>query len=70
MWVASGPHPSHTGYHDTTREQHCPDTTNTAFDECIAVGVGQSYSFIFQKTGTWPYHNHVSAGDFGKVIVQ
>ena len=70
MWVASGPHPAHTNYSDTTREQHCPDTADTSFDQCTAVAAGQSYSFTFQKTGTWKYHNHVGAGDFGTIVVQ
>ncbi len=70
MWVASSPHPAHTGYSNTTRSQHCPDTAGAAFDECTAVGAGQSYSFTFQKAGTWGYHNHVNAGDFGTVVVQ
>ncbi|MDO8517825.1 MAG: hypothetical protein Q7S26_00840 [bacterium] len=70
MWVASGLHPTHTGYSGTSRTQHCPDTAETSFDQCTAVPAGQSYSFTFQKTGTWPYHNHFNSGDFGTIVVQ
>ncbi len=56
MWVASGPHPTHTTYPE--------------FDQRTSVANGGSYSFIFTKTGTWPYHNHVNATHFGQIIVK
>src|SRR3989344_9240812 len=34
MWVASAMHPTHVIYSGTSLSQHCPDTTNSAFDEC------------------------------------
>ena len=67
MWVASGPHPAHTGYSGTERTAHCPDTAGVAFDQCA---VGDSYTFTFERAGTWPYHDHVNASKFGKVIVE
>lgn len=67
MWVASAQHPSHMVYSGTSREQHCPDTSGTAFDQCA--GETGNYSFTFQKVGTWNYHDHLSAQKFGKVIV-
>ncbi len=70
MWTASGMHPSHTVYSGTTLQQHCPDSANNSFDECQSVGTGQSWSFTFTKTGTWGYHNHVNASQFGKIIVE
>lgn|SRR3989344_7996591 len=66
MWVASDAHPSHTGYSDTTRQTHCPDTAGTAFDQCAP---GDSYTFTFQKTGSWGYHNHMGSEDGGTVVV-
>lgn len=66
MWVASGPHPQHTNYDGTSREAHCAARATPSFDQCA---VGTSYTFTFDKVGTWPYHNHVSAGMFGKVVV-
>ncbi|MBI5003923.1 hypothetical protein HZC00_02425 [Candidatus Kaiserbacteria bacterium] len=66
MWVASAVHPDHTAYSGTTRSAHCPDTTGTAFDQCAT---GNSYSFTFDKVGTWHYHNHVAASDTGTIVV-
>ena len=71
MWVATGPHPAHTGYDGdaTSRAIHCAAgyTGPKPFDQCV---VGTSYTFTFDKTGTWPFHNHVKASDFGQVIVK
>jgi len=66
LWVASDPHPTHEGYSGTTGRQHCPDTAGTAFDQCA---LGSTYTFTFQKTGSWGYHNHVKHSDTGMVIV-
>lgn len=66
MWVASDPHPTHEGYSGTTVTQHCPDTAGVAFDECA---VGNTYTFTFQKAGTWGYHNHSDSTQYGTVIV-
>ncbi len=66
MWVGADEHPSHTQYSGTARQEHCPDTTGTAFDQC---GVSERYTFTFAKTGTWGYHNHVGASHSGTVIV-
>lgn len=69
MWVASGPHPTHQGYDGTTREQHCASgyAGPAPFDQCAT---GASFSFAFEKAGTWKYHNHVNSGQTGTVIVQ
>ncbi len=66
MWVASAQHPVHAGYSGTTLKTHCPDAAGTAFDQCSK---GSAYTFTFEKTGTWPYHNHMNLGAYGKVIV-
>lgn len=66
MWVGSDQHPSHTGYAGTSKNEHCPDTAGVAFDQCA---VGNSYSFTFNKVGTWGYHNHTNAGFKGAVTV-
>lgn len=67
MWVASARHPDHTVYAGTTRDQHCPGASETAFDQCES---GASYSFMFNKTGTWNYHDHTNASVFGTVVVE
>jgi plastocyanin len=67
MWVANDPHPAHSGYDGTARSAHCPDTAGTAFDQC---STGDTYTFTFQKTGKWEYHNHVASADEGFVVVE
>lgn len=67
MWVATNEHPSHTIYAGTTRQQHCPDANNTAFDQCAP---GNEYSFTFSKAGSWKYHDHMNAIRGGTVIVK
>lgn len=69
MWVASAMHPTHMVYDGTSLSQHCPDITNSAFDECEGFATGNIFSFTFNKAGTWKYHNHVNASQFGTVIV-
>lgn len=66
MWVASDPHPAHSGYSGTTKDQHCPDTAGTAFDQC---STGTTYTFTFMKAGTWGYHNHINHSAIGTVVV-
>ena len=51
MWTASGMHPSHVVYSGTSLQSHCPDTSNTSFDECQSSKSGESWSFKFDKKG-------------------
>lgn len=70
MWTASAVHPSHTVYSGTALGEHCPDTTGTAFDTCTGIQPGNSWKFTFTKNGTWKYHNHLSPGDAGTIVVE
>ena len=69
MWVASAGHPTHTVYDGTSEADHCaPNYAGPIpFDQCAS---GTSYSFTFDKVGTWKYHNHANSAQFGTVIVQ
>lgn len=55
MWVASDPHPTHTGL--------------SGFDSGRGYGEGENYSFTFNEPGNWGFHNHLNSGDTGKIIV-
>lgn len=66
MWVASDRHPTHTLYDGSSRSEHC-DGDSTAFDQC---GTGDRYSFTFEKTGEWGYHNHVPFVQGGTITVE
>ena len=70
MWTASAMHPVHTVYGGTSLQTHCPDAANVSFDECASAQPDQSWSFTFNKKGTWGYHNHVNPSHFGKIIVE
>lgn len=69
MWTASDVHPAHTLYDETSLKEHCTNPTSNTFDECRTVQPGSSWSFDFNKIGTWKYHNHVDPGMVGTVIV-
>jgi hypothetical protein len=56
MWVASDDHPSHLIYPE--------------FDAKKGVETGSTYEFVFNKVGTWGYHNHLSPSSTGTVIVE
>ena len=70
MWPASAMHPTHRLYSDTSLDEHCPDTTNSAFDACTGFLPGESWSFKFDKTGNWKYHDHLNTKNFGAIIVE
>lgn len=66
MWIGSASHPTHTAYSGTTLAEHCAEHSTDAFDQCEN---GDTYSFTFQKAGSWNYHNHSNASQFGTVVV-
>lgn len=66
MWVASDRHPTHTQYDGTTTSAHCPNDGD-AFDQC---GTGERYTFTFDKTGEWGYHNHKPLVRGGTITVR
>lgn len=70
MWVASAMHPTHTLYSGTSLQEHCPDLDNNDFDQCKGVKSGESWSFTFDKKGTWKYHDHLTQGKFGSIVVE
>lgn len=55
VWVASALHPTHKEY--------------PGFDQLKGMGKGGSYSFTFDKVGSWKYHDHLNPSRFGKVEV-
>lgn len=57
MSVASDPHPSHTIYPE--------------FDQYKSTERGQkSFTFVFDKVGSWAYHNHLNSSATGLVVVE
>lgn len=56
FWPASNDHPTHRIYSD--------------FDPQKPIIPGQTYSFTFEETGTWGYHDHLRATQTGIIIVE
>ncbi len=56
LWVASNPHPTHTGL--------------SGFDASDAIGQSATYAFTFTRLGTWGYHNHLHSSVGGTIIVE
>jgi plastocyanin len=54
--VASDPHPQHTGL--------------VGFDDLSGASQGDFYSYTFEKTGTFSYHDHNNPTMNGTVVVQ
>jgi len=44
--------------------------THEIYKEFDQGAAGTTYSFVFDKKGTWTYHNHVSPGHVGTIIVK
>jgi hypothetical protein len=55
MWTASDPHPIHTDF--------------SAFDAHRSYMPGSFYAYVFQKTGTYAYHNHEKSNHRGIIRV-
>ena len=64
MWTASAVHPTHRAYPTTGG---CLGST---LDACKGVQPGNDWSFRFDISGTWKYHNHLSPGDTGTIVVE
>lgn len=56
VWPASDDHPTHTNL--------------SGFDPQRGLEPGEDYSFTFEESGDWGYHNHLSPGQTGIVIVE
>jgi len=56
MWPASAFHPTHQVY--------------PGFDALKSLNMGESYSFKFDRVGSWKYHNHLSTSVTGVIVVE
>lgn len=56
MWPATDDHPAHDEYPE--------------FDSKSGIAPGNSYSFTFNRMGTWAYHDHNKPGCTGAITVQ
>ncbi|MBI4281025.1 hypothetical protein HY628_02400 [Candidatus Uhrbacteria bacterium] len=56
VWPASGIHPTHL---------ICP-----GFNALRSLGAGETYQFTFTEKKICPFHNHLSATENGRIIVE
>ena len=63
-WPASAMHPTHTVYPESG------GCIGSKFDACKDLAEGEEWSFVFEQTGTWKYHDHLSASLTGSIIVE
>ena len=64
MWPASAMHPTHQEYPTTG------GCLGSAFDACMGVQPGDTWSFKFDIAGNWKYHDHLIPKNFGAVTVK
>jgi|GEM_PF-1953078 len=55
FWPASNTHPDHTIYPE--------------FDPKAPIAPGESWTFVFDKSGVWRYHDHIVANNVGNITV-
>ena len=63
-WPASAMHPTHNVYPESG------GCIGSKFDACKGLAQGESFSFTFNKKGSWKYHDHLSVTSTGTVVVE
>lgn len=69
-WPASNLHPTHKIYPGSGLEKCGTAEESSIFDACKGLKEGEMYSFTFDRSGSWKYHDHLSIGYFGTVSVR
>jgi len=69
-WPASAVHPVHELYPGSGISKCGTDQALFIFDACRGLSSGESFSFMFNAKGSWPYHDHLNPSLKGKIIVQ
>ena len=68
-WPASAVHPTHTVYPGSDINKCGTTEEENIFDACSGLETGESWIFTFNEKGSWNYHDHLTAGRFGKINV-
>lgn len=69
-WVATDPHPGHDQYPEYFEQPVPVGCSRSKFDACRGLPQGETFSFTFNLTGTWTYHDHLNPLLKGTVVVQ
>ena len=64
----SAVHPTHTVYPGSSIEK-C-GSGEAIFDACKGLKKGESFTFTFTERGQWGYHDHLTVGFPGTVVVE
>lgn len=64
MWPASATHPTHRVYPTTG------GCIGSVFDACAGVQPGETWSFKFDISGIWKYHDHLNPDATGAITVE
>lgn len=67
---ASAMRPTHKVYPGSDIEKCGTAEESKIFDACRAIPAGGSWFFTFNEAGSWDYHDHLDAKNFGKIIVE
>lgn len=67
-WPASDPHPLHDGYPQKTGM--CRFAGSSDFNACRALNRDEYWTFTFNQSGTWGYHDHLNPSWKGVVNVE
>ena len=69
-WPASAMHPTHTVYPGSGLSKCGTSEAEKIFDACGSVKQGETFTFTFNEKGNWKYHDHLSSGTTGEIIVE
>ena len=69
-WPASNVHPTHEGYPGSSIRKCESVDQNKIFDACRGISESETYEFVFDRRGTWEYHDHMSPSKKGVVVVK
>ncbi len=70
VWPASAMHPTHKVYPGSDIAKCGTAEAGMMFDACAGIAPGGTWSFMFNETGTWKYHDHLNVRHFGSVTVE
>jgi len=62
-WPASAMHPTHALYPESG------GCISSKFDACKGLSEGETFSFVFNNKGNWPYHDHLIPSLRGSIEV-
>jgi len=70
MWPATAVHPSHTVYPGSGIGKCKTPEESQIFDACKGRAPGEEFSFTFNESGSWQYHDHLRVSNWGTIIVE